>query len=261
MFCRNCGKEMLGDSKFCAHCGTPIIGIVSTEEKRKTVYDGEIHKCPKCGALLKAFETVCPECKYELRGVKGSSVVNDFMDKLLQLKTTQQRIDHIKNYPIPHSREGVREFLDLACANFDEFVYEQNLGVDDESDAWLAKIKQCGSKAESVCANYPIELDEINKKSSFIIAKATTIQRKARMPYQFTQQNQIYNPNVVSNTPQPVVQQTYTSTNNTVQKAGQNNTVKKQKGFSSWSTGVKVLWVILNIYTFGIPALIYAMTK
>ena len=33
---------------------------------------------------------------------------------------------------------------------------------------------------------------------------------------------------------------------------------QKRTGYSSWSVGVKVLWIILNISTIGIPAIIYA---
>ena len=36
---------------------------------------------------------------------------------------------------------------------------------------------------------------------------------------------------------------------------------KKKSGFSSWSGLGKFMWIILNIYTCGIPAIIYACTR
>ena len=34
-----------------------------------------------------------------------------------------------------------------------------------------------------------------------------------------------------------------------------------KKGFSSWSFPGKVAWIILNIYTLGIPAIIYSLSR
>jgi len=39
------------------------------------------------------------------------------------------------------------------------------------------------------------------------------------------------------------------------------NQPRQNTGWGSWSTTGKVLWVILNIYTIGIPTLIYACCK
>ena len=32
MFCKNCGKEISNDSKFCQFCGTPMDATVATEQ-------------------------------------------------------------------------------------------------------------------------------------------------------------------------------------------------------------------------------------
>ena len=44
-FCMNCGNELPEGAKFCLECGTSVGTSEQKEEKRKTVYDGEIHKC------------------------------------------------------------------------------------------------------------------------------------------------------------------------------------------------------------------------
>ena len=83
-FCTNCGQQVADGAKFCANCGTPITQS-NTKTERKTVFDGEIHKCSHCGEVLKAFETVCPSCKFEIRGTKSSSAVSELVKKIEEL--------------------------------------------------------------------------------------------------------------------------------------------------------------------------------
>ena len=146
-FCTNCGQQVAEGAKFCANCGTPISQNTSNTE-RKTVFDGEIHKCPHCGEVLKAFETVCPTCKFELRGAKGSSTVKDLAEKLENATSEKQRIIIIKNFPVPNTKEDIFEFMLLASSNFDASYYVTHLHEEDISDAWLTKIEQCYQKAK-----------------------------------------------------------------------------------------------------------------
>ena len=53
-FCINCGQELTEGAKFCANCGKVVNGENPTPQ-RKTVYEGQIHKCPNCGEVLGAF--------------------------------------------------------------------------------------------------------------------------------------------------------------------------------------------------------------
>lgn len=145
-FCTNCGYQMTDNSKFCANCGTPAIQSSSNTE-RKTIFDGEIHKCPNCGELLRAFETVCPTCQFELRGTKSSNSVSILAEKLEKATSENQKITIIKNFPIPNTKEDIFEFMFLAYSNFDAKYYAEHQDVEDISDAWLAKIEQCYSKA------------------------------------------------------------------------------------------------------------------
>lgn len=52
-FCSNCGKELATGAKFCFECGTPAGKVDVTT--RRTVYSGEIHKCPSCGEVLESL--------------------------------------------------------------------------------------------------------------------------------------------------------------------------------------------------------------
>ncbi len=202
-FCTNCGRQLEDGAKFCSKCGTAVASTQSTSNfvgpqntssntERRTIYDGEIYKCPNCGEALKAFETVCPTCKFELRGAKGSSAVSELTDRLLQTRTEQQKIDLIMNFPIPNTREGVLEFTVLACSNFDETAFQANINVQDISDAWLAKIKQCKAKAQLILSDSE-EFKKIQKLCDETIEKAENIKRKAKPNYQQYQNQNIYN--------------------------------------------------------------------
>ena len=138
-FCTNCGQQVADGAKFCANCGTPISQNTSNTE-RKSIFDGEIHKCPHCGEVLKAFETVCPTCKLELRGAKAAGSVREFALKLENVSSEEKRIDLIKNFYIPNIKEDIYEFFIYAMSNLS--------ASEREADAWQVKLEQTYHKAK-----------------------------------------------------------------------------------------------------------------
>lgn len=142
-FCTNCGELVNEGAKFCSNCG------ISTEvnrqidnTKRKSVYEGEIHKCPQCGDVLDAFVTVCPACGYELRGSSTTSAVKEFAAKINNVTTEYQKINIIRSFPIPNTKEDIFEFMILATSNIDECPNKEVF------NAWIAKFEQCYQKAK-----------------------------------------------------------------------------------------------------------------
>ncbi|MBQ8393474.1 MAG: hypothetical protein IJX51_06860 [Clostridia bacterium] len=171
-YCSCCGQKVHINSHFCNRCGenldkdnftvqkdiTEIPPLkeknCNTDEKtREYVYEGNIHKCPHCGEPLKAFEIVCPVCKFEIRGAKSSSAVKDLAEKLEKATSENQRIIIIKNFPVPNTKEDIFEFMLLASSNFDASYYATHLHEEDISDAWLTKIEQCYQKAKIALKN------------------------------------------------------------------------------------------------------------
>lgn len=102
-FCQYCGTKLDPGVRFCKGCGKPIdrsgssaTGCASqkTEEifsykqhtERKTVYEGQLHKCQNCGELLDAFRSHCPSCGYEIRDARSSNSVRELAKNLNELK-------------------------------------------------------------------------------------------------------------------------------------------------------------------------------
>ena len=49
------------------------------------VFEGTIHKCPNCGDILDAYESVCEACGYERRGANSTSSVRELAVKIFKI--------------------------------------------------------------------------------------------------------------------------------------------------------------------------------
>lgn len=140
-FCPNCGHEIDSNAKFCYECGEKI-GSQGGSNERKTMYEGEIHKCPSCGEVLESFVTNCPTCGFEIRGAGVTSTVKEFAILLSNTENDAQKANLICNFPIPNTKEDVTEFMILASTNIGDDV-KSELSV-----AWQMKMDQCYKKAK-----------------------------------------------------------------------------------------------------------------
>lgn len=167
-YCTNCGEQIKDGAKFCAGCGTPTDFDEHTENsKRKSVYEGEIHKCPHCGEVLDSFTTVCPSCGYELRGSSTSNAVKEFASKLDKSTTDYQKTNIIRSFPIPNTKEDIFEFIILAVSNIDE---NPNKVV---FDAWMSKFNQAYEKGKILFANSAelVTINQLNDRVKKIVKK------------------------------------------------------------------------------------------
>lgn len=163
-FCTNCGQKITEESKFCSNCGAAVNTV-----QRKTVYEGEIHKCPNCGAELTSFVKNCPECGYELRGADGAVSVREFSNNYARSTSNAKKVDLIRTFVIPNTREDILEFAILASSNIDSGSYSRQSNVvsdgatqQDVTDAWMAKFEQAQQKANILLTDDPY-LEKINK--------------------------------------------------------------------------------------------------
>lgn len=143
-FCINCGKELIDGAKFCFECGVEVGISNMSSERRKTKYDGEIHKCPNCGDTLDAYEAVCECCGYERRGMGGSSSVKEFATQLKNANSSYQKVAVIQGFPIPNNREDILEFFILASSSISDHMGKAVL------NAWVAKVEQSYNKVKLV---------------------------------------------------------------------------------------------------------------
>lgn len=176
-FCINCGQELAEGAKFCPICGKAVNSDTATQ--RKTVYDGELHKCPNCGELLDAFTSCCSVCGYELRGTKATNSVRELAQKLQELEMQREcsngsifskvienaalsaiderKINLIESFPIPNSKEDILEIAVLAIGNVTPEAYDSVNGNNEKkqaiSSAWLAKFEQAYQKGQIMCGD------------------------------------------------------------------------------------------------------------
>lgn len=139
-FCSNCGEQIKDGAKYCNGCGVPVDNTVT---RRRTTYEGEIHKCPNCGEILNSLVTNCPSCGHEIRGSKASDLVREFAIKLSHSTSEEQKIALLRSFPIPNTKEDIFEFMILAASNMNS----NNKLRQDISDAWLVKFEQSYKKA------------------------------------------------------------------------------------------------------------------
>ena len=149
--------------------------------ERRTVYEGEIHKCPSCGEVLASFVANCPACGHEFRGAKNSTSVREFASKLEEIErarppkkfglkkalenqnqvseTDLRKISLIRNFVIPNTKEDLFEFLVLASSNINLQRYNDFDSISESeqavSDAWEAKFEQAYEKAKLSFGNAP----------------------------------------------------------------------------------------------------------
>ena len=176
-FCKNCGKQLESDERYCVNCGA-FTG--------STANSSEIHKCPNCGDNINSFATHCPSCGYEVRDIQAVSSVKEFADKLEAIEasripcaskkismykqaymteslssTDQQKISLIRSYAIPNTKEDLYEFLTLAGSNINPRLFDEinNPQSDDPrkaiNDAWLAQFEHAYQKAKISFGNDP----------------------------------------------------------------------------------------------------------
>lgn len=142
-FCMNCGKQLPDGAKFCLECGRKL-GDTNVEQitQRETTYEGKVYKCPNCGDILDAYESVCETCGYERRGNETSVSIQQIAAELNAVSSENRKADIIQNFPIPNNKEDITEFLILASTSINRQTPTIIL------NAWAAKIEQCYLKAK-----------------------------------------------------------------------------------------------------------------
>ena len=144
-FCSKCGNELNENANFCSNCGIEI--KENNKKQREILFEGKIHKCPNCGEIINGFEIKCSACGFELRNSEVSNNIEDFTNKLSNIKSEEDSVKLIRNFPIPNNKEDILEFMILAASNI---TGEKSRNV---FEAWLAKFEQCYQKSKILFEN------------------------------------------------------------------------------------------------------------
>jgi hypothetical protein len=108
----------------------------------KSNKEGDLKKCPSCGAHVVSFSTKCSDCGNEFRNIDSSNSIKDFFNRLqlivdeesnrkqestgldkliggdkpwlIEQKIVQRQIPLISSFPIPNSKEDILEFLSMS---------------------------------------------------------------------------------------------------------------------------------------------------
>lgn len=133
------------------------------------VRHGMVRKCPACGTEVSAVQAKCPECGHEFINIQANATLSKLLKALeeidIQCANTSnkdlvisRKVQTIKNFPIPNTKEDLIEMLTLCHANAEDSGSEPML-----QKAWKAKTEQVISKAQIVLRG--------DKDAQFLIEK------------------------------------------------------------------------------------------
>ena len=127
--------------------------------------------------MIGAFTAHCPSCGFEFRDAKASSAVKEFERQLQEIEsrrtskttltgvaqqftdaigikrrdtTDEQKLNLIRSFTVPNTKEDVFEFMILAASNIDDSAQDANKSEIEKniSAAWKAKTEQAYNKAK-----------------------------------------------------------------------------------------------------------------
>lgn len=117
-------------------------------------------KCPACGAPVSGMTAKCPECGHEFSNVAANTTVRRLMATLNNIDATSdpanikntisRKVQTIRNFPIPNTKEDVIELLSLCQANMSARGEDSSL-----RDAWKTKAEQLITKSEIILKDDP----------------------------------------------------------------------------------------------------------
>jgi hypothetical protein len=170
-------KIQMNQKEFQESVPPPPQQNVSANTEKKSQKEGDIKKCPACGASVKSFSSKCLECDHEFRDIRIVSSITEFYHEYKKIgeeidefkplakswfgrnneKATHQMAvqtkqrDFVSNFPIPNTKEDIFEFLGLCIANKNNFIIF----------SWKDKAKQILMKAKLTLSNDKNAIAEI----------------------------------------------------------------------------------------------------
>lgn len=127
--------------------------LAKMKKSTNPIKNGNVVKCPNCGAPIKAGALRCEECGYEFHNVNANKTAEKFNEGLQKLQGGNMFTDalsmhnkeaYIENYPIPNSLDDVLELMQLSKQHANRY------GAIEEQSYWklfcrcVYKVKDSG---------------------------------------------------------------------------------------------------------------------
>lgn len=184
MYCQHCGNQIADGSSFCSQCGKQQGGFTpppppmanatpsnfNTQQKSSSK-EGDIKKCPSCGAVVNSFGTQCGTCGHEFRNVDANSSMEKLFMFLQQASSISEKSTIIMNFPVPNTKEAILEFLSqgVAGANADaeskslmrKFMAFQTFGMSEVIR------RKSGGQAQELASAWKTKCEQIIIKARF----------------------------------------------------------------------------------------------
>lgn len=135
---------------------------------------GTVRKCPACGAIVPAFQGVCPECGHEFMDVDANASSKKLAEQLLKENNTNKQKQIIETFPLPNTKADLLEFLTALKPRINDTK-------DPLSKSYFKKYQECIEKAkvsfpnDKLIAPFIAEHDAILKKYKKEESVATAI--------------------------------------------------------------------------------------
>lgn len=107
---------------------------------------GTVRKCPACGAIVPAFQGVCPECGHEFMDVDANASSKKLAEQLLKENNTNKQKRIIETFPLPNTKADLLEFLTALKPRISD-------SKDVLSQSYFKKYQECIEKAKVAFPN------------------------------------------------------------------------------------------------------------
>lgn len=112
----------------------------------KSTKNGTVRTCPACGAMVPAFQGVCPECGYEFTEVDANASSKKLADALLNTNSESKQKRIIETFPLPNTKADLLEFLTALKPRISDFR-------DPLATSYFKKYQECIEKAKVTFPN------------------------------------------------------------------------------------------------------------
>lgn len=132
--------------------------------------------CPRCGASVQSMQLTCPECGFEFNNEDANANAKELMKLIEEANNTDKKIEIIRNYPIPNTKENLTEFLAL-CTSNSTLTWHMRFGDNSNDEykiccAWRDKSKQVIVKSRLMLKEEPSIMSLVDKLEKEISKKS-----------------------------------------------------------------------------------------